>query len=112
MTITLESPIKIRKRILSFSSSNSVKEELNELQEKARKSLLVLEGLKGNLPLQLVEFYQIVSPWCDKSSELYQLERSLSRIDYGQYTKARQALMAIDVQNERDLYGINRAISG
>jgi len=109
MTITLESPIKIRKRILSFFSSNSVKEEL---EEKARNSLLALEGLKGTRPLQLVEFYQIVSPWCDRSAELYQLERSLARIDYGQYNKAREALVALAAQDERAPYGVNRAISG
>ncbi len=112
MTITIESPIRLRKRLRAAFSPAITAKQLNELKQEAYTSLLTLEYLNGNPPLQLVDFYKNVSPWCDRSTELYQLEGALARIDYGQYNKARQALVALAAQNERDLYGVNRTCYG
>lgn len=112
MAITLESPLNLRKRIRAAFFHATMAEQLSKLKLKAGKSLLTLEHLTGTTPLQLVAFYQIVSPWCDRSAELYQLERKLARIDYGQYNKVRQALTALAAQDERCLDGINRTSPG
>lgn len=107
--------LHIRKRIRATFSPATTAKQLNELKMKACTDLLALEYLLGGdetIPLKLVNFYQLVSPWCDRSAKLYQLERKLARIDYGQYNKARPALVALAAQEERDPYGFNRAISG
>jgi hypothetical protein len=111
MVITIESPLKLRKRLLALLSP-ALREWLQGLQEEARGSLLTLNGLQGTPPEQLVAFYQVVSPWCDRGYELQQFEQELSWIDYGQYRKAREALMAIAAQDERCCYGVNWTSSG
>jgi hypothetical protein len=111
MVITIESPLKLRKRLLALLSP-ALREWLQGLQEEARGSLLTLNGLQGTPPEQLVAFYQVVSPWCDRGYELRQFEQELSWIDYGQYRKAREALMAIAAQDERCCYGVNWTSSG
>ena len=115
MTITLESPLRLRKRLRATFSPNTMKEQLDKLKRWAYTDLLELEYLPGSdrtIPLNLVRFYQVVSPWCEMGAELYKLDRKLARIDYGQYLKARQALVALAAQDERDIYGVNRTHSG
>lgn len=101
--------LNLRKRIRATFSTTPVK-ELNKLKFEADQILLELEYIDHNEtpPLQLVAFYAIVSPWCDRSAELYLLEQALARIDHGQYLKARQALVALAAQDERAPYGVNR----
>jgi hypothetical protein len=92
-----------------------VREELEELIQTARIDHRALDsGLIGahTPPYKLVKFYSVVSPWCDRNAELYELERNLARIDYGQFDKARKALKALAAQDERDIYGVNRTYSG
>lgn len=108
MGITIESPLKLRKRIRATFSPSTTVEELNQMRQEAYTSLLALDYLIGTTPLQLVDFYKEVSPWCDRSSELYELERKIARIDYGQHLKARKALVALAAQDERCRNGINR----
>lgn len=101
----------LRNRIRAIFSSTTPVEKLDELKQWAYTDLLELESLPGSdgtIPLKLVRFYQVVSPWCDRSAELYQLERALARIDYGQHNKARDALVALAAREERDLYGVNK----
>jgi hypothetical protein len=114
MTITLESPLRLRKRLRATFSPATTARQLNKLKDEAKQSLLELEYLYliKTPPLQLVAFYAAVSPWCDRNAELYQLERKLARIDYGQYTEARKALVALAAQEERDLYGVNQTSVG
>ena len=112
MTITIESPLKIRRRLRAAFSPATMEEHLIQLKEKANTSLMALEYLNETPCLNLVRFYQIVSPWCDRSAELYELERKLARIDYGQYLKDRQALVSLAAQEERDLYGVNQTLTG
>ncbi len=109
--VTLQSPLQLRKRFHALRSP-TLGEWVQGLQVGARESLRTLSSLQGTLPEQLVAFYRVVSPWCDMGSELYELDRKLARIDYGQYLKARQALVALAAQDERDLYGVNRTHSG
>lgn len=114
MAIATLTRLHLRKRIRAAFSPDNTAKQLNKLKDEAKQSLLELEYLYliKIPPLQLVKFYATVSPWCDRSVELYQLERKLARIDYGQYNKARPALVALAAQEERDPYGFNRAISG
>lgn len=114
MAITLESPIKLWKRLRAAFSPDNTAKQLNKLKDEAKQSLLELEYLYliEIPPLQLVKFYATVSPWCDRIDEIYQLERKLVLIDYGQYNKARQALVALTNQKERDPYGVNRTSQG
>jgi hypothetical protein len=111
MTITLESPLRLRKRLRALLSP-ALGEWVQGLQVGASGSLLTLNGLQGTPPKQLVAFYQVVSPWCDMGAELRQLEQELSRIDYGQYNKAREALVALAAQEERAPYGGNQTSVG
>lgn len=112
MTITIESPIKLRRRLRATFFPAITAKKLNELKVEARKSLLTLKELSGKPPLQLVGFYQVVSPWCDLRSELYELERKLGKIDYGQFDKARKALLNVAAQDERCRHGVNRTSRG
>lgn len=105
----------LRNRIRAIFSSTTPVEQLDKLKQWAYTDLLELESLQGSdgtIPLNLVRFYQVVSPWCDRSAELYQLERALARIDYGQHNKARDALVALAAREERDLCGVNRTSQG
>jgi hypothetical protein len=112
MATTIESPLKIRRRLRAAFSPAIAAKQLNELKVEARKSLLKLKGLSGKPPIQLVAFYVTVSPWCDRCAELYQLERALARIDYGQYDKARKTLIALAAQEVRYSSGVNRTRRG
>lgn len=112
MGITIESPLQLRRRIGALLSPNLGK-WLQGLQVGAKESLQTLTNLQGTPPEQLVVFYQIVSPWCDRNAELYQLECKLARIDYGtRYLKARKALVALAAQEERCRYGVNQTSVG
>ena len=106
--------LHLRKRISSLTkSSDQVSVELGKIKEVARRdeTRLSLITAGGHTHLyRLVNFYQLVSPWCDRSVELYHLERALAHIDYGKYLKARQALVALAEQDERDPYGVNRTV--
>lgn len=111
MPITIESPLQLRKRFRALRSP-TLGEWVKGLQEGADETLKTLRNLQGTQPQKLVGFYRVVSPWCDMGAELRQLERDLSRIDYGQYTKARTALLDIAAQDERCTHGINRTSPG
>jgi hypothetical protein len=104
----------LRNRIRAIFSSTTPVEQLDELKNEAKQSLLELEYLYliKTPPLQLVAFYAAVSPWCDRSAKLYQLERDLASIDYGQYEKARKALLALATQEERSIHGVNQTSPG
>lgn len=111
---TVLSNLHITQRLRSLTmSSDQVSVELEKIKEVVRRdeTRLSLITAGGHTHLyRLVNFYQLVSPWCDRSVELYHLERALAHIDYGQYNKARQALVAIAAQEERDPYGVNRTV--
>jgi len=103
----------LRNRIRAIFSSTTPVEQLDELKDEAKQSLLELEYLYLKTPpLQLVSFYAAVSPWCDRKDELRQLERALARIDYGQFSSVRKALGDIAAQDERCLDGVNRTSKG
>jgi hypothetical protein len=113
---TVLSNLHIPQRLRSLGKSSAqVREELEELIQTARIDHRALDsGLIGahTPPYKLVKFYSVVSPWCDRNAELYELERNLARIDYGQFDKARKALKALAAQEERCSSGVNRTSSG
>jgi hypothetical protein len=111
---TVLSNLRIPQRLRSLGNSFAQK-ELDQLKYEARIDRRALDlALIGahTPPYNLVRFYMVVSPWCDRKTELKQLERSLYRIDYGQYDKARKALLAIGDQEERCRYGVNQTTAG
>lgn len=112
----IESPLHLRKRLCSLTkSSTQVRTELGQLKQEADKTLnalILLHEYDGTVLTQLVIFYRLVSPWCDRGAELQQLKRNLSRIDYGQYTKACQALVKLAAREERSPCGVNRTSKG
>jgi hypothetical protein len=114
---TILSKLRIPQRLRSLVSSAQLEQKLERLKMVAqidhRALSSGLTGLGGYTPLhRLVRFYSAVSPWCDRSTELYELERKLARIDSGQYTKAREALLALAAQDERYPYGPNQTSTG
>jgi|LakMenEpi03Aug12_release.lakeMendotaPanAssembly.Ray.scaffolds.fasta_scaffold168115_2 hypothetical protein len=111
---TVLSNLRIPQRLRSLGNSFA-QEELEQLKQEARIEYraLDLELVEAPTPpYKLVKFYIIVSPWCDRNAEIYQLERKLARIDYGQYTEARNALVALAAQEERCSSGVNRTSYG
>lgn len=116
MTITtILSNLHILQRLRSLGTSSAkVEQKLEHLKKEATgtHTALSLRSHGGTPITQLVEFYRLVSPWCDKSAELYELERELALIDYGQHLKARQALVSLAAQEERNLYGVNQTSTG
>lgn len=110
---TVLSNLHIPQRLRSLGNSSAQK-ELEQLKQEADKThrALIFRSHGGTPLIQLVHFYQLVSPWGDMSAELYKLERDLARIDYGQYLKARQALVALAAQDERAPYGVNQTSAG
>jgi hypothetical protein len=81
---TVLSNLHITQRLRSLAkSSDQVKTELEKLKKEADKTnrSLIFRSHGGTPLTQLVHFYQLVSPWCDRSAKLYQLERDLARID-------------------------------
>jgi hypothetical protein len=111
---TVLSNLHIPQRLRSLGNSSAQK-ELEQLKQEAKIEYRALDlALIGahTPPYKLVKFYMVVSPWCDRKTELKQLERSLYRIDYGQYDKARKALLAIGDQEARCRYGVNQTSVG
>ncbi len=110
---TVLSNFHIPQRLRSLGTSSAqVEQKLEHLKKKATGTHTALSlRSHGGTPLtQLVEFYRLVSPWCDRSAELIELERDLARIDYGQATKAREALVSLAAQEERNEF--NRTLPG
>jgi hypothetical protein len=104
---------KLHQQLRSLRDSSKLKQQLFQLQKEAHESLMILNDLGSRNYLilnDLVVFYKTVSPWCDRSAELYELERKLTLIDSGQHTKAREALVALATQEERN--EVNRTSFG
>ena len=116
MAITILSNFHIPQRLRSLGTSSAqVEQKLEHLKMDAKIDHRALSSglvVAYTSLYKLVKFYSIVSPWCDRSSELYVLERKLALIDYGQHLKARQALVSLAAQEERNLYGVNQTSVG
>ena len=92
---TFISNLHKRLRSLGYSSAQKKMEHWKATVGAAKTHLYLFYGFnKQHTKLaQLVKFYETVYGYFLKlSEERYELEKQLYRIDYGQYTKARQAL--------------------
>lgn len=94
---------QIRKKVGSITSPELAGEILI-LQYGAGKSLQTLTSGNNNKR-------DIYSSWRNMSSKLINLEKRLAVVDYGQYTKARESLVALaELQDEQELVRLLQAL--
>ena len=115
MASTIESPLHLRKRfsILRSSPKNKLKKlvpELMELSNELQKIQQVSDPLCA-----IVTFFDQISRWHDRSSEIRDLIKDFKEVNWGQYDLLIEALDLLQIQffnAGRDKYGWNRTNRG
>lgn len=117
MTITIESPLHLRKRvsILRSSPKKQLKKLVPELMELSNELQRVQRASESDPLCAIVPFFDQVSRWHDRSSEIRDLIKDFKKGNWGQYTPLIEALELLQnhfVNAGRDKSGWNRTQKG